>query len=125
MLIVGPDTQCRRRGAPNVDLSTLPPEEIARRARQRELRLMALKLQSEGKVYNPQRAKLKKSHKPRRAVQVILYVGRECGVMGSEGACALCEWHNIGPSRILGLAFSHRDCGANVAVAFTSMERVR
>lgn len=55
-----------------MDLSTLPPEEIARRARQRELRLMALKLQSEGKVYNPQRAKLKKSHKPRRAVQVII-----------------------------------------------------
>lgn len=52
-----------------MDLSTLPAEEAARRKAQRERQQLALKLQAEGKKYNPKRAR-RKSHKPKRPVQV-------------------------------------------------------
>lgn len=71
-----PRLHCRR-GAAAAEEQHLPQDEVARRARQRKLRDVALRLRAEGKVY-----KKHKKHKPRRRVQASC---RRCGA--GSGAC--------------------------------------
>lgn len=60
---------CRKK-APKVDISNLPPEEVARRRRQRQLAELAKKLRAEGKEYKRKGPKNKPKIRRKGTIQV-------------------------------------------------------
>lgn len=75
--------RAKRKKSQPADDFNLPPEELSRRRRQKELRDVALNLRAQGKEYNHNKYRrraltlaasggLQDDHKPRRTVQVII-----------------------------------------------------